>query len=727
MSASVETKVSDRAIIPAQSDAFSPFTFTLDQTDLDLDELSPMLKVDLWAHQSRIVRAVLDFETAQAISTTGDEINEFQTTNRLKILLQAGAGKTAIGVAIVCARPVVDSKPIYFIDTESPGVIQERIFPANAIIRPTFVIVRPSTYAQWIAEIERFSTLRVLGVSNLMTLKDMVTKALASPVIFNSSYDIVVISNTTTAGASDTITANSAGFFRAEVKSKSLYILAMNALSRKCFSRIIYDDGEFHVKIAPMENAFSCIYMSATHDYTGAGKNKLSVKPKDETYDQLALDLEFTSYDFSRLAFAQMPTIKVTPGFLEESLYLSRGFSNDADAKLSISAMPAEPEIWLVRINNGESKKIDIIDALCNDAKIMESVNNLERQSFGAIIKNLMAERFVPYKKSMELIAHYEAMDIEGLALLPAPPPGASFQADNIARMEPIEFSYRDIVARVNKAVEDARALVAEEVKILERVRNHLGDGDCAICMDPLNTSPAAIMTCCNNIIHYVCALNCRNGVCAFCRTAYTSEGTFVCMHHETDVASFMSANTAREQLAVVNAPEPIATVENSKLSILNDILNGRHDNLKQTKVRLRSHGALLFDESVKAEVEANPEKIKALVYCSANGTLCAMENDITIDRARLTRSSAATATKVSRFNRATKPTAILADTWRDAAGINFREATDIIVINYIDTRAVVEQMFGRGLRAGRASRLRIWLLAFNNECTRWLNTFVRQ
>jgi hypothetical protein len=187
-----------------------------------------------------------------------------------------------------------------------------------------------------------------------------------------------------------------------------------------------------------------------------------------------------------------------------------------------------------------------------------------------------------------------------------------------------------------------------------------------------------------------------------------------------------MAASSALEIFAATKLNEQKAT-EITKMSVLNDILNFNFARVPRKQVRLKKLRALTYDESVVAPTENRPQLMKALIYCSADDTLHMIEREVTVDFARLTSSASATYKKIMRFRSYEAPTAILANTWRDAAGIDFKMATDMIIINYIEATSVVQQMIARLLRIGRTTRARIWLLSYTNEMDRWLNSFVSE
>jgi hypothetical protein len=713
--------------------ALDPYIrFTVDHNTPDVGHLSSVCKGELMPHQSKVVWALSELENMDTIEFYQSEYasSNIIATNRYKLTLPQGTGKTRTAIGLIIKSPVPRMRPIYF---RSGTIMQERRFSQSAMIRPTIIVMRSSVYGQWLDEIREFSTLRVYEVHDTRTLTSL-TKMVASQLTkLNETIDVILINYKTVTGNLDGPLSTCADVYSAnKQRSKNMHTVLMNVFSRKCLARIIYDDPEFYMKASPFENALSCIYMSATHKY---GSTAVHYTVGEQTLECL---LEYPQYTFSQPIFAQMVEVTAEASFLNESISMGlqdyvppvRAPEDEEAAVVHMpkSMMPAEPEVYICTVESKESKTIDIIATLCDDVKIMESVNSLTVTSFGEVIKTLMAERYEVYKNALDIISHYEHMDIKALSELPKPPEGTSFTKDNLLRRDPIEYSYRDLGNRIAEVIKDARKMVDTELKVMDRVKSHLSDEDCCICLEELKLSPAAIMTCCNSIIHLKCALNCPARRCHICRTAYKARGeeTFAVMHHDTDFSAFAGATSTKDVLNALEVKVASDTpVEMTKLSILNDILGYKFSSLPMLRVKLNKFDSLVYDSTIEAKCEADSQKIKALIYCSADETLANIEASLTIDHARLSASSKKTYERIKHFRSTDKPTALLANAWRDAAGIDFKTATDVIIINYVEQPAIVQQMMARVLRMGRVSRPRIWLISYSNERERWLSSFV--
>jgi hypothetical protein len=690
-------------------------------------------------HQASAIWLLNELENADELKFVGDYcLSTVVKTNRykLKMPMASGKTKTAIGLIIHSPRPKI--KPIYYFNSSSDRwFLQERVFAENTIIWPTVVIARSSIYSQWQDQIAEFSTLRVLPVGDSKTLIAFVRMANENIAMLNANYDIILMDYKSISGKTDAITDKCAALFDINTKKqKHLVPLAINALSRRCFARVIYDDSEFHIKAAAFENAISCIYLSATHQYgTLRGASRLHLRDTDANTFENAL--EYPSYTFDSETFDGMITVSITPEFLKDSIDLGISTSTIpsddsltqiADAAKSLmysSMMPSEPEVWICPIVNSESKVIDVIGCLCDDAKIMESVNSLTVTSFAEVIKTLMAGRYEIYKAAMRIVNHYSGLDMNALASLPKPPEGLSFTVDNLRRCEPIMFAWRDLPNRIAEVIASEQKVIDNERKVLERVKSHLEDTDCGICLESVKDDASGIMLCCNKILHIKCILRCSGRRCAFCRAPYgiSSKETFVPMHHETDWTAFTEAKTLSLGMEAVLHQPTTDTVELTKLSVLRAIALGRFAEIKRERVRLKKLGTIIYDSTVEAKTEDRMERLKILIYSSADDTLKKIEADMPIHHAHLTASAAVTSKKIRAFRSSVVPSAILANSWRDAAGIDFKTATDVVIMNYVDADSVVQQMVGRLQRMGRTTRARIWLIAFNNECQSWQTT----
>lgn len=718
------------------------FTFML---DADAPVVAPTkgCRGELMRHQAACVWMLKEFESmAELRIPLGFDNTAIIKTNRYKVKSPMGSGKTKLAIGLILCSPRPAIKPVYLLSSWSSRLIQqERIFPAESIIWPTVIAVRSSIFSQWIDQIAEFSTLRVLQVSDSRTLNAFVTMAVNNLARLNSDYDIIIIDYKTISGKTDAITKDLTGIFDVNMKKQKHTVpLIMNTLSRRCFARIIYDDSEYHMRAAVFENAMSCIYLSAKHDYgTKSGPSKFMLLGQDGRLKTgFAELLEHPNYTFNSDTFRSMITIEISQSFVTESMNLGisdmsiedlgREAENPGSQNLKVRMMPPEPEVWLCPVVNIESKVIDIINCLCDDAKIMERVNNLTTTSFAEVIKTFMADRFEIYRAALKILDHYENMDRGFINSLPKPPEGLSFTVDNLKRCEPIVYAWRDINNRISDLVADQRKIVNDEHKLLERIQNNLAGSECPICLDNLKNEACGIMKCCNQVMHIRCLMHVIQRRCAFCRAPYAATGaeTFVSMHHNTDYSDFAEAKSLPiDMMAAIVDQSEISTpaiTELTKLSVLYDIVACNWSNLERHQIALRKRDAIIYDTTADTKTEGRPEKLKILIYSSADETLKKIEIGMPIQHAHLTSSASATFAKIKRFRNAEIATAILANSWRDAAGIDFKTATDVIIMNYVDAPSVVQQMVGRVQRMGRQNRARIWIIAYNNECNLWLN-----
>lgn len=722
-------------------------TFVLD-ADAPVAAPGRACRGELMRHQGACIWLLNELEkTAILRIPLGFDHVALIKSNRYKVKSPMGSGKTKLAIGLILCSPRPAIKPVYLTSVESETWYQqERIFPTESIIWPTVIAVRSSIFSQWIDQIAEFSTLRVLPVSDSRSLNAFVSEAMRDLTRLNANYDVIVIDYKTISGKTDVITKDLTGIFDVNTKKQKHTVpLIMNSLSRRCFARIIYDDSEYHMHSAVFENAMSCIYLSAKHDYrskTGASKFHL-LKADGMLQYGFKESLEHSSYSFDPDTFRSMVTIEVSQSFVTESMNLGisdvsfeelqlaaeQAADKDQPVKAKVRMMPPEPEVWLCPVVNMESKVIDIISCLCDDAKIMEGINNLTTTSFAEIIKTCMAGRFDIYRSALRILDYYENMDRSFIDNLPKPPEGSSFTIENLKKCEPIVYAWRDINNRISDLVTEQRKIVDEEHKLLERIQNNLAGSECPICLDNLSESACGIMRCCNQVMHIRCLMHVIQHRCAYCRAPYgkTATDTFVPMRHGTDYSDFAEAKTLSDGMAAIIDQPAVATSANApaeltKLSVLYDIVSGRWSELERHQIALRKRDAIIYDKNSDAKTEDRPEKLKILIYSSADDTIKKIEVDMPIQHAHLTGSASATFAKIKRFRNAEIATAILANSWKDAAGIDFKTATDVIIMNYVDATSVVQQMVGRVQRMGRIGRARIWLIAYNNECKLWLN-----
>jgi hypothetical protein len=689
-------------------------TLTLGHSSPSLDVQLHGCKGELMLHQNKICQAVLSFENTaniEIITPSGDRIN--RKTNRIKINLKMGAGKTKLATSIILANKLPKIKPIYF--SVENKVTRSFTFNNDRVIDPTFIVVRHSVFGQWVDQIKEFSNLRVYNASDSRSIVKL-TKAIQEELAeFNANYDVVLINYKTIFGNVEYVLQHCQYIHEQNTnKGKRIHTLLFNMLQSFYIRRLIYDDWDMlNMKQCPLENSGSCLYMSATNN-TPIEKNYMF-----NNVNRLGFinSMHALTYNFSTLFMNNMFTIRVDDVFLAESIAMGIG-------NLNITMMPPKPIVYICNVNNNANNAINIISELSNNETILESVNNLSNISPSNIIKSLFAERLEPYKLSVKIINTYT--DVLALSCLPRPPPEMTFTHNDIMMCKPILFSYRDIVNRVTAIVNNAKKIVNNEENMLTRVRSRISENNCPICFDTVNTEPAAIMLCCNSIIHVSCAMKCRSANCPLCRVPYgrTFLETFVCLHHDINMESMLEAMSTDKIMNISNTSDNV-----TKFSILHNIIKCEYDNINMSQVNLKKFESIIFDENSTAVTVTDKKKIKVLVYCSSNETLISIEKQLTgvIKFSRLTHSSACTYKKIFAFESATEPAAILANSWGDAAGIDFKMATDVVILNYIDSPYIMQQIFGRVLRIGQIHRPRIFLVSYGNEATRWKNNYINE
>jgi hypothetical protein len=672
-------------------------------------------KGELMDHQNRTIKAIVDFEESDCVDICSHNGDSQLWTNHLRIEMKMGSGKTKLAIGIVLASPKPKKKPVFVCQN---NMRMRRIYKDNRVIDPTLIVVRHSIYFQYVAQIDEFSNLRVFQVRNSRSLVKFAKLINEDLQQFNRDYDVVLVNYKTVSGNLDYVLDKCDCVLRANAnKTKRIHLVLFNMLSGFYVRRIIYDDWDMmNIKLAPIENAGSCIRMSATC------QTIMDIRGYPFSKYNAAADLHNPCYTFAshKTVKCGIPCITVDSEFLSQSIEM--GLPNAPG-----SMMPAAPIVYMYSVSNAENDAINIISELSTDEKILESVNNLSNSSPGTIIKSLFADRFDDYKKAQRIVTHYEKIDIDALDDLPEPPEGAFFQRANIEALEPIEYKYRTIVARVKQCVENAKTVVTNETNTLARIKVRIRENTCPICFERVSDEPAAIMLCCNNIMHVRCVLKCHSKTCAMCRSQYgrTFADTFVCLHHDTDVNELLDASLDSE-LEQKNADESKQNYRPTKISIAKQIIMGIEVNAKRADVELCKLKSIIFDD--KSEAKCIDKNRKVLMYCSADETLRKIGKELydAIAFSRLTKSSKSTYNKVTQFRNAKTQTAILANSWSDAAGIDFNMATDIIVFNYIDSPYVLQQMFGRTFRVGQKHRVRIHIVAYENEQVRWLNTYVK-
>jgi hypothetical protein len=661
-----------------------------------LDDEMKGCKGELMVHQSAAVRAIIDVESESK-------------HNRYVVRLELGAGKTRLALGLIMASPRPPIVPVKFV----MGRIEHTITPDSAaIIDPTIVVVRPSVFNQWMCEIGAFTNLRVFKVENSRTLIKFIGAVRDGTI---NSYDMVLVCYKNVSGSMDSILSDCPHILPHNKNgSKRIHNVITNLLPGKYIRRIIYDDWDsMNSRLFYFETSGHVMYLSAT---THGGKMFYG----DETCGDLDTALTYKLYGMSARG---KPIISCSRKFLNDSMFL--GLESSAS-----SMMPPEPRVFYYNVVSHDDLVISAIVDLSDDAHILESINSMANQSLGATIQSLLRSRYPEYRRCLKIIAHYEAMDLDDLASLPSPPPDTHFTAEDIWNMLPINYKFRTIRDRVKTAIAESRAHIDAEDKIIARVCARFSENECIICTDQISNSAVSIMKCCNIVLHVECVARCHSalGLCV-CRSPI-DDNSYTVIDPCVDINPLIAAASAgdmigllEEQKDVVVAPVP--EEPSTKISILLSILRG--DKTDRTEYRLNRLGSMVFDTNDERKCDETPAKV--LIYSSADAAISKIEKDILaadIHCDHLTKNSATkNKNKIATFIGATDTTVIIANTWKDAAGIDFKMATDIIVVNYIESEAYLEQMFGRACRAGQTVRTNIHIIGYTNERSLWLRNYL--
>jgi hypothetical protein len=707
----------------------------LDLDKMIIDDNSPFLNIipdckgELMIHQNKLVRAIIDFENSDYVNINHNKLQIKSYTNRIMLMLKMGMGKTKTAIGVILSSPVPKLKPIYFCDTSS-GVSQKRIFTEDKCILPTFIIVNNSVFNQWLDQITEFCNLRVCKVFCTKSTISFVKHIMSDLDGFNKQYDIILVNCKSVSGNMNYVLDLCDNLFEEmSHKSKRINTILFNVLNKYCIRRIIYDDWDMlSIKISPLENACSCIYMSATSIFTCSKSNVSYVKydPNESVYNYLNSNFKITlsnsGYKFNNKNIKAIPHIEVDDKFLNNSI--SIGLSEK-----SLIRMPALPIVKICHVQNTENVVINIINELTSDEKIMESVNSMESSSPSCIIQSLLSKRFNSYRKALRLIEHYNPLFISNLVNLPEPPLGSCFTRDNIEALDEIIYRYKDIENRITYSIETAKEFISKEEKMFERIRARISDNSCPICLEEIQKESSGIMFCCNAIIHVSCAMRCIKPECPICRASYgkTFSDTFVCLHHSINIDDVLLATSVKSILTVV--PNSIVDIKKiTKFTILKDILLGQMDNIKQTDIDLIDFKSLSFDRNSDMKCSPSSSPIKALISCSSDNTLTGAYNILSefMEVSILTPSSSQTYKKINAFKNAITPSAILSNLYKNSAGIDLRYATMVIFLNIIEQKFIMQQMIGRVLRLNQRHRPIIYLISFDNETNLWLKHYNR-
>lgn len=679
------------------------------------------LKCDLFKHQSKIAKCAIDMENAITYMSQRSKVTH--KIGRYIIKIPMGSGKTRTAIAIINESPRPAIRPIWITNTHNMTKMCVS-FKTDKVIDPTFVFVQPLVMAQWIREIADNTRLRAFVVKNSKTTNLLLHDIFTNLREFNSQWDVVLVScKKITGDVSNVLNKSKYIFHNNNKKTKYIHDIILNCLTGHYIRRAIYDDWDLlGIRNSLIGNFGICVYLSATSKYYIKRYNEQSFSHSISRYNSMQ------TYYMTICNMNPLPTIKIFPEFLYQSLSLSD--TSDHAQKM----MPEEPLVMICQIKTPHDDAMAVLDMMTSDENIIENINNMSVKSVGGAIISIMDGKHSEYCKSVNITNKYTQEYVESLLTLPEDP--CSISEENLLRiiedMEEIKYSYSNIGVLIESVVNKAKEFIKASNILMSRVLDRLVENTCPICFEEATSNKVyVIMRCCSRIMHSRCVIlhnNLRR--CPVCRTLFSDVrgNPFTVISGTMDMKTVIVPNNSPSEpmIDLTKLPDTCSAYV-TKHEVICDIIAQNYDNIQFNKATINNHrNHFIFSPREMSEntnlVQENAHPIKALIYCSSDSTIKQIKNRLEsfINTEILTGRVSNSTRLLREFRTSDDSMCIISNTWRNAGGIDFKAATDIIVVNYVDSDYDLVQMMARGIRIGRRGVLRIWILAYINELFRW-------
>lgn len=743
-------------------------------------------------HQLALVKAALDLEQRRTINvsaTTTGEYNPFFNTepkhvnSRVKVESSAivisdpfGSGKTLMVTMIILSRQTPNAIPNIMQGLECEWnmgnwrqqrpntylpLIRERV---NKLIYPNLIVTSPGVLIKWKNEIKLACPhFRVFIIGNVTDLANFY-KIYKDGRINN--YNVVLLKN-------GKVTGN----FRLDEEEKNICDVEDNCeygvncsrnigINRNlinvvtkitqgaCWSRVFYDDFDT-VQIpnnAIHINSIITYYVSATRKYNcykkviNDGNDYVSLlkSQSQRTLNIVSADHHLFRYfnlrtnDVFRDKSLQLPIIKFYKYVLKNP--------EDKYIKL-IGAMGEQDANDVMEMLNGDAistaaEAVGIVSTTVAD--IFEKILSNKYQKYMTAVKAVTAiESAIKFMKDLPDIS--ERVDAEG-----DPKPYRNTEIDAIVNKVAkgkghtgIKYTSDVLVEHLSEKLADKIADRNDAGKAIERVKDNIKEGDCPICMIPLEENDAIINKCCGIVMCAECGIKGarmdtsnmygrvyreRGGVeiqgnCPQCRAPIKLH-ELIFINQEMDLEKLIDARG--DEVPEEPAPmESVDSADSDNVSAVEKITNPKLKILCQIANGENPEGGVKFDPNLtqllqgKKSVEVPHGALrKVIVFAAYTETLkniqtCLEEQNIQYMRLIGTYKQIHQIICDFKTNDAK---VLLINSSTNCAGLDLQFATDLVFFHKIMDGNIQAQVAGRLQRIGRQYDGKMHWLLYRNE-----------
>ena len=683
----------------------------------------PGLKTTLFPHQKTIVKAMIDLETYNSVKIE-TSYNSYECNTSAGILSEAvGSGKTIDILSVILlqktliAKPCISELKLYEYSNKNTN---KTIFSSivkktyNNIIKPTIIFASVSVVNQWVNAINTFTSLKYFTVSDIKSLQHLINKMVDGTI---NLYDIIVVKS-----GKVTRPVIFPTWIRSDdvcLYKSSIHIYSIIANMRSfCWNRIIIDDFDT-IKIpnnAGCINGIFTWYISSTQKITPYR----SLTSKFKTTSEMLLHSNYNCCNIiNNNILSDCLNIRNDSQFVMQT-------ANISSPNFYAYVFPNYNNMYiglLGLINDDESK--EIMEMLNGDAiETAAELIGIKNITAADIFQNMLGKQYTKYKKSIEVLSFIDQVEKLKDTRLPMsenPDESDTYKKTDLFIKRPIVYNYPNIKHILDSTYEEYTDIKKKTGISIDRVKNNIKNGECAICSNDLNDcdEDTLILKCCGNIVCGICCFGTifpkksKTGRCSNCRSEINWSNLIYLN------SSFDLSTVVNEQIDNVN-DEKSNNKNRNKMNAIIEIITGKSP-VEKKKIDININN-LMKGTHVLPESDYR----KVLIFANFDETLKNIEEALlneNIEFMRLGGNHSKINKLVELFTNCKKSCVMIINSMKHCAGLNLQTTTDLIFAHKIIDSNVETQVIGRGHRLGRSTSLNIHYLMYENEYDYMVNS----
>lgn len=686
---------------------------------------------------------------------------------------QLGSGKTATMIALIHLNPGLRCNTTATVpircdkDSLTPIILQR----TSRVYRPTVVFVSSTVVNQWEREIAKFCpSLRCCVISDIRTLRDFYHNVFGHPAM--DTYNVILVKNKVITGAwtwehGEHVDPD------LEIGSRPIWNMFATICRGICFTRLIVDDFDtinmpgvvYHINAA-MTWLVSTTVRDAVRRKWHTGHSSLENLVQYAVTPAARVTTDNLTFKYFNICPSpEFATMDSTVGLTQYFIYRFRHAAQKM-AKL-ISFMPSNKVSEIMEALNGDSYERAAEIAGIKTASPSAVFRKLFQESYDDMVEStrmlqLLSERYKGYltQTGWETLALWSTHPN---------PENDSFTLTDIRAGRVPAYRYPGLSSMIREELDKWTDIKQRTSTSLARFRDSVTGDQCGICSMELTGSGNCILPCCYEMLHADCAARGCNfstqlymgnraniGQCPYDKSHQVFYEQLIFVGSEFDLSTLASIpiETKDEKKSSATSPSAGPSVDNTKYSVLSDILFSRTPSCRESNtIRVAGVSVSAVDLGqpqyirIWAQMRAamhgiptaavrkiagwiSPDAVpRVLIFSSFDEGLDKLQDHLKkemITYCRLQGTSEQLDAKAIHFETG-RVTCLLINSMNNCAGRNFQMATDTIQMHYVaeyGAPSIFPQSVGRMVRNGRTCNARHHNLLYESEVNVFLTTY---